>query len=491
MAGMACLHKGESMSIDHFSRAVDMVKALAERKISSSELTELHISRIEEHDKKLNAIAVPTFDRAREAAARADDALAKGESGPLLGLPLTLKESTMTAGLPQTAGIEDFKGYIPATDGPMAAKTFEAGGCLLGKTNIPIALGDWQADSPVYGRTNNPWDLTRTPGGSTGGGGAALAAGLTPLEQGSDIGGSIRVPAAYCGAYGHRPTETALPRSGSFPMADLPNDLFILGVQGPLARSAYDLEHYFDVLAGPDLGEDAGWRLDLPVPRCNDLKGARVALLPEIGEVRPSSQMLSRLDELRKFLEAEGATVVDASLPFDIWEYYKDYVRTLMVMMNIATPRAEREAQAEGLRLLNDPEMDPQIDGLTMDACELVMLGTRRASYQAQWRTFFNDIDVIVAPMTLDSAFPHTEGDMMDRSLVIDNETRPYFHNISFPMVAIFTGLPATAFPAGLDHQGLPLGFQAIGPYLEDRTTLRIAQLLEDRWHKFQAPPGY
>ena len=166
-------------------------------------------------------------------------ARAAGESRPLLGLPMTLKESTQVAGLPQSAGIMPFKDYRPETDGPIARSVFAAGSCLLGKTNIPVALGDWQADSPVYGRANNPWDLDRTPGGSTGGGAAALAAGFTPLEIGSDIGGSIRVPAAYCGVYGHRPSETAVPRTGSFPLADRPNPAIVMGVQGP-ARSQRD-----------------------------------------------------------------------------------------------------------------------------------------------------------------------------------------------------------------------------------------------------------
>ena len=185
------------MAIDHYSTATAMLAALRHREISSTELVEMHIARIEAHDSKLNAIPVRTFDRARQAAKRADERLTAGDTAPLLGLPMTLKESTLTAGLPQSAGILDFKAYRPALDGPIAARVFRAGASLLGKTNIPVALGDWQANSPVYGRTNNPWDVSRTPGGSTGGGGAALAAGMTPLEVGSDIGGSIRVPAAY------------------------------------------------------------------------------------------------------------------------------------------------------------------------------------------------------------------------------------------------------------------------------------------------------
>src|SRR5688572_18821152 len=225
------------------------------------------LSRIDERNAEVNAIVVATPERAIEAARRADEARSRGERQPLLGLPITLKESTQVAGLPQSAGLPTLAEHRPAQDGPVARAVFAAGACLLGKTNIPEALADWQSDSKVYGRTGNPWDPTRTPGGSTGGGAAALAAGFTPLEVGSDIGGSIRVPAAYCGVYGHRPSESAVPRHGSFPHGDVPNPAVVMGVQGPLARSASDLELLLDVLAGPDEDESAGWQLALPPAR--------------------------------------------------------------------------------------------------------------------------------------------------------------------------------------------------------------------------------
>ncbi len=198
--------------IGPFSTAIEMLDALDARDVSAVELVEDHLARIDKHDGVLNAIPVRTPERALEAAKRADEARAAGERQALLGLPMTLKESTQVAGLPQSAGIELLKSYRPSADGPIARSVFAAGACLLGKTNIPVSLSDWQADSPVYGRTNNPWNLGCTPGGSTGGGAAALAAGMTPLEIGSDIGGSIRVPAAYCGLYGHRPSDSAVPR---------------------------------------------------------------------------------------------------------------------------------------------------------------------------------------------------------------------------------------------------------------------------------------
>ena len=316
-------------TIGPYSTATEMAAALDRGEVSSVELVELHIERIERHDGEINAIPVRTFDRARTAAQRADAARAAGERSALLGVPLTLKESTQVAGLPQSAGILALRDHRPTHDGRVAERIFAAGGCLLGKTNIPVALSDWQADSPVYGRTNNPWDLDRSPGGSTGGGGAALAAGMTPLEIGSDIGGSIRVPAAFCGVYGHRPSETVIPRDGSFPRADLPNPAEVMGVQGPMSRSAFDLELLFDVVAGPVVGEDAGWRLQLPPVRGERLADLRVAVMPALSLARPSSDMQGKVDELASFVAAEGAKVATALPDVDHDVYFRDYLALL------------------------------------------------------------------------------------------------------------------------------------------------------------------
>lgn len=485
------------MSIDHFSSATDMLSALQARQVSSRELVDMQIERIERFDGKLNSIPVQTFDRARENAAAADKRLASGEKAALLGLPMTLKESSLTAGLPQTAGIEAFKGYLPEHDGRIASEIFEAGACLLGKTNIPVALADWQADSPVYGRTNNPWDVSRTPGGSTGGGGAALAAGLTPLEVGSDIGGSIRVPAAFCGVYGHRPSETAIPRSGCFPMADLPNPAFLMGVQGPLARSAVDLELLFDVIAGPEPGEDVAWQLHLPPARHERLADFRVAVLPSVLGVNPASQVHARLEELVGLLAREGASVSEALPEVDMQSYYEDYLRMLTVMTSQGEALDARRVQAAGIRARggNPAEIarnNAQAEGFEMGAQEYLLMVARRESARVAWQRFFTAYDVVIAPMCLDAAFPHQdEPGMANRELIVDNEAVPYINNILFPMVAIFPGLPSTAFPAGLNSDGLPIGLQAIGPNLEDRTTLRFAQLLEQAWHRFTPPKGY
>jgi amidase len=479
------------MAIDHYSTATAMVAALSRRKISSTELVEMHIARIAAHDGTLNAIPVRTFARARQAAQRADARLAAGDTAPLLGLPMTLKESTLVAGLPQSAGMLAFKDYRPALDGPIATRVFAAGACLLGKTNIPVALGDWQADSPVYGRTNNPWDVSRTPGGSTGGGGAALAAGLTPLEVGSDIGGSIRVPAAYCGVYGHRPSETAIPKSGAFPQADVPNPAFLMGVQGPLARSARDLALLFEVLVGPEPGEEVGWQLALPPARRQRLTDFRVALLPPPLGVQAATSMQARLTELAQFLSRAGATVAAAAPEVDFTAYYHDYLRLLNVMTTIGMPREQRAAHAAQLRQAGDPASLARAEGLEMDAAAYVRLVARRECARVAWRAFFRDWDVVLAPMTLDVAFPHQEAAFAERRLTVDDRSVPYDATLLYAMPAIFVGLPSTAFPGGLNEAGLPLGLQAIGPYLEDRTTLQFAQLVEEAWYRFEPPPGY
>lgn len=477
-------------SIDAFSTATDMLAALRCREISAVELAQLHIERIDTYNERLNAIVVRTDERALEAAQRADAALAEGGGGALLGLPMTLKESTQCAGLPQSAGIPAFAQHRPSVDGPVAASVFRSGAGLLGKTNIPVALADWQSDSPVYGRSNNPWDLSRTPGGSTGGGAAALAAGLTPLEVGSDIGGSIRVPAAYCGVYGHRPSETAVPREGQFPLGDLPNPARLMSVQGPLARSARDLELLFDVIAGPSLGEDAAWRLAMRPPRHDRLSDFRIAVMPPLPWVQPAAEVQARLEELVSFLGREGAKIAEAMPAFDPQAYFHDYYRLLSAQTTTHLSRAKREAVAASLRATQDPLAMVQADGMILDAPEYFALTARRELARAAWREFFRDWDLLLAPITLDAAFPHQTAPFAERMLEIDGAPVPYIYNLVYPMWAIFAGQPSTAFPAGFNRAGLPLGLQVIGPYLEDRTALRFVQLLEQAWRGFEPPPA-
>jgi amidase len=476
--------------VSPFATATQMLEALRAKRISAVELYELHVERIERFDARLNAIVIDTFERGRRQAAEADRRLAAGEAAPLLGLPMTLKESEQVAGLPQTAGIVGLREHVPDVDGQIAARVARAGAALLGKTNVPVALGDWQANSPVYGRTNNPWNLERTPGGSTGGGSAALAAGLTPLEIGSDIGGSIRVPAAFTGAYGHRPSETAVPRSGQFPRGNLPNPAQVMSVQGPLARSAFDLELALDVLLGPDVGDDVAWRIELPRARRERLRDYRVAVLPWYDWMPVEPEVRESTEALAAWLRSQGAMVAEASPAFDWQRHRQDYVRLLVAQTSMTQPAEQRAAGAAALRSIG-PAGAVAADGLTLDYAGFALLLERRAELQRVWAAFFRDWDVLVTPAFARTAFPHRDDPPQQRTVVIDGRTIPYLDLAFYPQVAIFCGLPATAFPGGFGAENLPIGLQAVGPYLEDRTPLRFAQLLEREWRAFTPPPGY
>lgn len=482
-------------TVGPFSTATELLAALDAREVSARELAELHLARIERHSAALNAVPVPTPERALAAAAAADDARGRGlDVGPLAGLPMTLKESTAVDGLAQSAGIPPLAGHRPPGDGPIARAVAAAGAGLLGKTNISTALGDWTADSPVYGRTNNPWDLGRTPGGSTGGGAAALAAGLTPLEIGSDIGGSIRIPAAFCGVYGHRPSETTVPRSGGFPFADGPNPAIVMAVQGPLARSAFDCELLLDVIAGPEPGEDVAWRLELPPARHVSLAAFRVAVMPhEILGSTVGDEVAGAVDELVTFLRARGAHVAEAMPEVDHDETYRDYLMLLGCLTAESPDPAVRAEVAAEMRSYGDRAGDHMAAGLLLDAADLIGLLARRQQVQAAWRAFFRRWDVLVCPSAPCPAFEHPDPDLRQeaRTLDLGGRTEPYLHLLTRTMWPIYAGQPSTAFPAGLSRAGLPIGLEAIGPYLEDRTTLRFAQLLEREWHGFTAPPGY
>ncbi|MDB5417223.1 MAG: amidase, partial [Phenylobacterium sp.] len=288
--------------------AGELAKALAGRKVSALELADAAIARIETRDAAINAVVVRDFDRAREAAKAADAAIARGERGALLGVPMTVKESHDVAGLASTWGFEPFKDYVAPRDSVGVERLRAAGAVILGKTNVPVMLADWQAANPIYGRTNNPWDPTRSPGGSSGGAAAALAAGMIPLEFGSDIGGSIRVPAGFCGVYGHKPSYGLIPLRGHAPVgmdgADLP-----LAVVGPLARTAADLQLALDVLAGPGDLEAGGYRLALPAPRHGRLADHRLLILDELPGVALESEIRTALGDLAGKLEGLGATV--------------------------------------------------------------------------------------------------------------------------------------------------------------------------------------
>jgi amidase len=480
-------------SLHAFSPASAWLDALRRREISSAELLDLYLARIEKYNPALNAIVIPNYDEARKIARKADDARARGEGAPLLGLPMTIKDCIDVQGLRGTAGVPECADRYPAADAPIAAKTRDAGAVLIGKTNVPPMAADWQSSNPVFGRTNNPWDLERTPGGSTGGGAAALAAGLTTLELGSDIGGSIRVPAAFCGVYGHRPSDTAIPHSGHFPGSPLPNSAFSMGVLGPLSRGPEDLELALDLLAGPEVGEDAAWSVTIPPARHNRLEEFRVAVMPPFEWLPVDEEIQTSLDTLSRRLRDQGAKVevTQPDVLRDFWAYFSVYGSILSTLMNAGRSEEERRIMADEMADAEDPISVAFRRGLTGSAVDYFLWHGQREYYRAAYREFFRDWDLLIAPITLGPAFPHDDSPQKQRTLDVNGESVPYLMQLIYPAVATLVGNPSTAFPVGLNREGLPLGLQAIGPYLEDRTPIRFTALLSREFGGFQPPPGY
>ena len=481
--------------MDPFATATELVVDLRAGKVTSSDLTELYIRRIERYDTKLNAVVVRDFERARHAARAAD----QGGGGALRGVPITIKESFNVSGLRTTCGVPEWKGFVSQHDAPAWARLRAAGAVLLGKTNVPPMLADWQSANPIYGRANNPWDVSRTPGGSSGGSAAAIAAGLSALEVGSDIGGSIRVPAAFCGIYGHRPSETLLPKSGQFPMPPMPNAAVVMGVQGPLARSAEDLGLALSVLAGADVGEDVAWRVELSAARRSRVADFRVAVLPPIPWLPVDEQIESALEGLATRLGGLGCTVkrVQPEGLGDWREHHGLYRSLLSAITGARLSAEEREKRLAMWRKAQGEFAKAHLRGLEGTPGDYLLWHGKREQYRAVWRAFFRDWDVLLAPAINVLAYPHIERawpmDDSDLTLTftVGGRAVPYMDGLVYPAVSTVAGQPATAFPVARSREGLPIGLQAIGPYLEDHTPIRFTALLAREISGFVKPTGY
>jgi amidase len=481
-----------------FKTATELSAALAAKKVSAVELAQDAIGRIERHDGKINAICVRDFARGLEAARAADTTRARGETRPLLGLPLTVKESYNVAGLPTTWGFPPQKDFVPPEDALAISRVKAAGGVILGKTNVPAGLGDWQSYNEIYGTTNNPYDLGRTPGGSSGGSSAALAAGYGPLSLGSDIGGSLRVPAFHCGVYAHKPTFALVPSRGHTPppMPPLPLDRD-LSVIGPMARSAADLSLLLDVIAGPDpLEAGKAYKLALPPPRHSELKDFRMLLIDTDPVMPTSSSVQTAIGKLAANLGKAGVKIErnSALLP-DFAASSRLYMRMLMSFLAVSlAPENYAGAQAAAAQLAAD-DMSlkaERLRGIALSHRDWVMADGGRARLRAQWRELFKTFDAVICPVMPTPAYPHDHSqDQETRRIDIDGKDYVYPDQLAWPGIATLPGLPATAIPIGLSPEGLPVGVQIVGPWLEDRTPLKLAELIEREFGGFVPPPMF
>ena len=477
-----------------FATARTLRKALRAKKVSALELARDAIAQIEKHDARINAVCVRDFERALKAARAQDRAIAKGRAGPLAGIPMTVKESYNVAGLPTTWGFVAQKNFVAAEDALAVARSKAAGAVVVGKTNVPVGLADWQSYNDIYGVTGNPFDTGRTPGGSSGGSSAALAAGYGPLSLGSDIGGSLRSPAHFCGVYAHKPTYALVPSRGHTPppLPPLPFDRD-LAVVGPMARSAGDLADLLDVIAGPDeLEAGRGYRLALPRARRTGLKGFRVLVLDTHPMMPVATSIRSAIDNLAAQLAKAGAKVRrESSLLPDLAAAARLYMRLLMSFLAASFPPGSYEAmkaQAAKLEPGDTSLSAERLRGVALGHRDWLMSDGQRAGLRAQWREFFGEFDALICPIMPAPAYPHDHSpDQTQRRIVVDGKDYPYQDQLFWPGVATCPGLPATAIPLGF-ADGLPLGAQIVGPWLEDRTTLKLAELIEQAFGGFVAP---
>jgi amidase len=477
--------------LDAFSSAERMARSLRAGECSARELLEAHLQRIERFDLALNSIVVRDVERARRDAAAADDRLARGESTPCLGIPITVKESIDVEGLPSTAGVLFRRGHAAPRDALTVARLRSAGAVILGKTNVCTWLADFTADNPVYGRTNNPYNLGRTSGGSSGGS-ASLAAGLTALDLGSDLGGSLRVPAAFCGVWGHRPSETAVPNSGNFPGSTQPNPAAVMAIQGTQARCAADLELSLDTIAGPDVGMEVGWKLQLPPARHDRLAEFRIAVLPPVPWLAVDSEIQAALERLTGDLSRLGARVVmGPPAGIDLAESYALFRSVMGVIVSSRWPAEKRAEAAARKRATGDRFHAAEARGFEATSGDYLLIHEQRETLRATWREFFREFDLLLTPATISPAFEHTDVPPGERKLCIDGREMEFDYMSFYPGLSNLPGHPAVAFPAGMTDAGLPIGLQAIGPFLEDRTPIRFAQLVEREFGGFLPPAGY
>ena len=478
-----------------FRSARQLAAEIRRKKVGCLELLDLYLARVDKYDGALNAIVVRDIERARTRARAADRALARRDVwGPLHGVPITVKESYDVAGLPTTWGVPTYKSNVAKSNAVVVDRLLAAGAVLFGKTNVPLFLADWQSFNAIYGTTNNPWDVTRAPGGSSGGSAAALAAGLTGLEAGSDIGSSIRNPAHFCGVFGHKPTWGIVPRTGqALPWQQAPVDIDVVG---PLARSADDLALALSIMAGPEPTEAAGWQLRLRAPKARRLRDFRVALMLDVPEAPVDRAVQDRLRALGDFLGRQKVKVDDRARPaIDTAEAFAVYTRLLRSATSDRQSDADFAKNTELAASL--PSGDQSYYARATRAAVLshrdwLAANETRTRMRRAWAEFFTRYDLLLCPVAGVAAFPHDQKrERHERTVLVNGRERPVTEHLFWAGYSGMSFLPSTASPCGFTQAGLPVGVQIIGPQYGDLTCLAFARLLEREFQPFVPPPGF
>lgn len=440
--------------------ATQLASAIRRRELSAGELLAHFLARIERLNPRLRAVVTLDAERATATARAADDAAGRGEWwGPLHGLPITVKDAIETAGLRSTGGAMELWDHHPVLDAPAVARLKRAGAIVFGKTNVPRWSEDIQTFNEMFGTTKNPWNLARTPGGSSGGSAAAVAAGLTSFELGTDIGGSIRIPSHFCGVHGHKPSFGLVSQRGCLSYLGSGVTDADLNVVGPLARSVDDLELLLGVLAGPDAELAAAWHLQLPRPRHAQLSAYRVGTWFEDADAEIDVQVRDLLRSAADTLADAGATVTTDRPPFALPEIDELY-RCLLAAAS-APLRGAAAAEVGGSH------------------AQWLVANGRRARMRRVWADWFQEHDVLLCPVYPTTALPHDHrGGFFDRTIELNGQVRPQADTLRWLGLPGLCYLPSTVVPVGLTREGMPVGIQVVAPYLEDLTGLFVARHL-------------
>lgn len=483
-----------------FHPIVAQSRALASGEVSSLELVELYLERIAAHNTDLNAVVTLDPERARAEAKVADAQRQAGASlGPLYGLPITVKDSYETDGMRTVCGRRDLRDYVPDQDAEAVRRLRAAGALIMGKTNMPAGNQDVQADNLVFGRTSNPWDTTRTSGGSAGGGAAATAAGLTGFDFGSEIGGSTRIPSHFTGLYGHKATWRSIPLIGHVPGG--PGDgrwgEIDLACAGAQVRDARDLVPILQATVGP-AERDGGFSYRLAPPRARKLGDYRVAVWTEDPSCPIDTDVAAAVDDAVTALKAAGATVEvqPAALPVDIATSHRTFLplvygaftydRTGLTMASNAAlvRRLARHPRGEAL---------DAIRGTFQTHYQWLQADVERHAIRQRWTEFFRQFDVVLMPVTPTVAPAHHNKpiDRFGRDFDVDGVPRSYWDQVKWSAIANVSGGPATTIPVGKGRSGLPVGLQAMGHSGGDLTTIKFAELLGREVEGYVPPPAF
>ncbi len=449
-----------------------LAAAIRSRSISSRELLDRYLQRVERINPSLNAVVTIDADRARAEADAADDMTAKGGAlGPLHGLPITVKDAIEVGGMRSTGGALALTDHVPLVDAPAVARLRAAGAIVYGKTNVPEWSGDIQTFNAIFGTTNNPWDPGRTTGGSSGGAAAAVSAGLTSFEIGTDIGGSVRIPSSFCGVCGHKPSFGIVSQRGYLDRVGGGVIDADINVFGPIARSPEDLDLLLGVLAGPDSEDATAWKLQLPPPRHDHLSGYRVGLWLDDRACEVDTEVVTLLSSAAAALEGAGAKVAEAHPAVGLGAAVELFNSLILGAISVSAPLDVGEAISGTHRTWLDHHQE-------------------RTVMRRLWAEWFQDYDVLLCPVTPMPAFPHDHhGTIGDRSLLINGRTRNQIDALAWTGLVGVVYLPSTVVPVGQTSDGLPVGVQVVGPYLEDRTSLFVGARLAELTGGYQPPP--